>query len=94
MFVLGLWTCRDTSNITLPSPIEPTILDTYTHIYLYFSPFSYMGAYTMDVIASVAFGIDVDSQTDRNNAFVKHAKKSFNLDISREPMFMLLSKWQ
>ena len=31
----------------------------------------------MDVIASTGFGIRVDSQKDRNNAFVANARKAF-----------------
>ena len=31
----------------------------------------------MDVIASTAFGIRVNSQKDRNNEFVKHARRAF-----------------
>ena len=32
----------------------------------------------MDVIASTGFGIRVDSQKDRNNAFVARAKSAFD----------------
>ena len=48
----------------------------------------------MDVIASTGFGIRVDSQKDRNNAFVAHAKTAFDFNpgsprllISREGSF-------
>ncbi|KAK3090780.1 hypothetical protein FSP39_014559 [Pinctada imbricata] len=36
------------------------------------------GCFTLDVIASTAFGIDVDSQKDTENEFVKQAKKAFS----------------
>ena len=42
----------------------------------------------MDVIAGVAFGMDIDSQSDHNNVFVKHAKQSFSFDISRNPVII------
>ena len=32
----------------------------------------------MDVIASTAFGLEINSAKDRNNELVKHAKKFFN----------------
>ncbi|XP_046555167.1 cytochrome P450 3A4-like [Haliotis rubra] len=38
---------------------------------------NYFGAYTMDVIARTAFGIQVDSQNDFNNEFVANAKMMF-----------------
>ena len=46
----------------------------------------------MDVIASTAFGIRVESQKDRNNAFVTHGKKAFEVDI-RNPMVLIRSKF-
>ncbi|XP_046571699.1 cytochrome P450 3A24-like [Haliotis rubra] len=39
------------------------------------------GAYTMDTICSTAFGIDIDSMNDPNNAFVRGAKAFFNPKI-------------
>ena len=40
----------------------------------------FAGGFAMDVIASTGFGIRVDSQKDRNNAFVTNAKKVFVLN--------------
>lgn len=42
----------------------------------------FTGGYTMDVIASTGFGIQVDSQKDKNNDFVKYAKKAFDFNFS------------
>ena len=47
------------------------------------------GAYTMDVISSTAFGIEVDSQKDPNNTFVKYAKES-SLGKLFMPQFLIL----
>ena len=47
------------------------------------------GAYTMDVISSTAFGIEVDSQKDPNNTFVKYAKES-SLGKLFKPQFLIL----
>lgn len=49
------------------------------------------GAYTMDVISSTAFGIEVDSQKDPNNTFVKYAKES-SLGQIFKPQFLLICK--
>ena len=35
------------------------------------------GTVTMDVIASVFFGMKIDSQNNPDNPFVKHAKRAF-----------------
>ncbi|XP_048762827.2 cytochrome P450 3A24-like isoform X2 [Ostrea edulis] len=40
------------------------------------------GRFTMDVIASLGFGMEIDSQTDPNNAFVRYAKELFNVNFS------------
>ena len=39
--------------------------------------FRYCGAFSMDVIARTAFGLDIDSQRDPDNPFVRHARKVF-----------------
>lgn len=49
------------------------------------------GAFTMDVIASTSFGIEVDSQKDPNNRFVHFAKEAA-LGALAGPMMMLISK--
>ena len=43
---------------------------------------SYCGAYTMDVIASTAFGIEVDSHNDPNNQFVQNGKEIFKFSFA------------
>ena len=49
----------------------------------------YAGSYTMDVIASTAFGLQINSQKDKNNRFVCMAKKAFDLSVF-SPAFILL----
>ncbi len=43
----------------------------------------------MDVIASTAFGLEVDSQKDKNNTFVKMAEKAFKFNLFRPLVFVL-----
>jgi len=43
--------------------------------------FSYASGYTMDVIASTAFGIDVDIQETTDHEFIYHAKKFFGIPV-------------
>ncbi|XP_062613453.1 cytochrome P450 3A14-like [Saccostrea cucullata] len=40
------------------------------------------GRYTMDVIAALGFGMDIDSQMEQDNTFVKYAKELFDNKIS------------
>uniref|UniRef100_A0AAR2KUZ1 Thromboxane-A synthase n=1 Tax=Pygocentrus nattereri TaxID=42514 RepID=A0AAR2KUZ1_PYGNA len=46
------------------------------------------GCFTMDVIASVAFGTQVDSQNDPDDPFVRHASKFFSFTFFRPIMFV------
>ncbi|XP_019636169.1 PREDICTED: cytochrome P450 3A27-like isoform X2 [Branchiostoma belcheri] len=46
------------------------------------------GAFTMDAIASVAFGTDIDSQRNPNDPFVVHAKKGFEGPF-KNPLFWI-----
>eukprot|EP00105_Crassostrea_gigas_P040033 XP_019924181.1 PREDICTED: cytochrome P450 3A4 [Crassostrea gigas] len=48
------------------------------------------GAYTLDVIASTGFGMDIDSQKNPDNDFVKYTKKFLN--ISFTPILILIRK--
>ncbi|XP_048240572.1 cytochrome P450 3A24-like isoform X1 [Haliotis rufescens] len=50
----------------------------------------YFGAFTMDAIASTAFGIEVDSQSDFKNAFVEEARKFFGQGIQSPIMMIVL----
>jgi len=43
---------------------------------------SYCGAYTMDVIASAAFGIEIDSHNDPSNQFVQNSKEIMKFSLS------------
>ncbi|XP_061106988.1 thromboxane-A synthase isoform X2 [Conger conger] len=49
------------------------------------------GCFTMDVIASVAFGTQVDSQKNPDDPFVNHAQKFFSFTFFRPIMFLLIA---
>lgn len=49
------------------------------------------GCFTMDVIASVAFGTQVDSQNDPEDPFVHHAQKFFSFSFFRPIMFVFIA---
>ncbi|CAG0888447.1 unnamed protein product [Darwinula stevensoni] len=53
------------------------------------------GAFTMDVIATCAFGIKIDSLSSPDDPFVENAKEVFSGPQSRSPLLLLLfvSKW-
>ncbi|KAL5022796.1 hypothetical protein ScPMuIL_001951 [Solemya velum] len=46
------------------------------------------GAYTMDIIASTAFGIEVDSQSNPDDQFVKNAREAMDFSMTN-PMLIL-----
>ncbi len=48
--------------------------------------------YTMDVVASCAFGTKIDTHNDQNNLFVKNASVFFRPSI-RFGLFFLLNAW-
>ena len=45
----------------------------------------------MDVIASLGFGMEIDSQTNPKNTFVKYAKELFAVDFN--PLIVLAGKY-
>ena len=47
---------------------------------------SYAAGYTMDVIASTAFGMDMDTQSTLDHPFIKHAGTFFG--IPRNPTWL------
>ena len=55
--------------------------------------FSVIQGYTMDVICSTGFGIDVNSQRNPDNPFIQNAKLFLERDISASPLLMLFSKF-
>ncbi|UYV82548.1 CYP3A4 [Cordylochernes scorpioides] len=48
------------------------------------------GAFTMDVIATTAFGTKLDSHHDPDNPFVKHAQKVFNQEFNIAVILLFL----
>jgi cytochrome P450 len=46
------------------------------------------GAYTMDVIASTAFRVEIDSQNDPENQFVRMGKKPFEFNLASPKMLI------
>ncbi|XP_067907164.1 thromboxane-A synthase isoform X2 [Heterodontus francisci] len=48
----------------------------------------YYGCFSMDVIASVAFGTQVDSQKNPEDPFVKHAKMIFKINFFKPLIFL------
>ena len=69
-----LWT------ITIIQTIS-SILFVYTLIIALFYDLSAFGNFTMDVLSATAFGIQVNAAQDKENDFVKHAKKFFVMDF-------------
>uniref|UniRef100_A0AAY4DNX4 Thromboxane-A synthase n=1 Tax=Denticeps clupeoides TaxID=299321 RepID=A0AAY4DNX4_9TELE len=50
-----------------------------------------LGCFTMDVIASVAFGTQVDSQNNPDDPFVLHAAKFFSFSLFRPLIFLFVA---
>ncbi|XP_072408585.1 thromboxane-A synthase isoform X1 [Chiloscyllium punctatum] len=53
-----------------------------------FDIYRYYGCFSMDVVASVAFGTQVDSQKNPDDPFVKHAKMIFNVNFFKPLIFL------
>ncbi|XP_067659545.1 cytochrome P450 3A29-like [Haliotis asinina] len=51
----------------------------------------YFGAFTMDAIGSTAFGIDIDSQNNFNNSFIRETKKVFDNAFLANPAIFLIT---
>jgi cytochrome P450 len=49
----------------------------------------FAGSFTMDVIASTAFGLELNTKDDRDNPFVQQAKKAFDIKIT-SPIILIL----
>lgn len=50
---------------------------------------SVLGAYSMDVVASTAFSIDVDSMNNPNDPFIQRIKKLMNFSLFSPLMFLI-----
>ncbi|XP_030069772.1 thromboxane-A synthase isoform X1 [Microcaecilia unicolor] len=51
----------------------------------------FYGCFTMDVVASVAFGTQVDSQKNPNDPFVKHSKMFFEFSIMKPIVILIMT---
>lgn len=45
--------------------------------------------FTMDVICSTGFGIEVDSQRNPDNLYIKYAKEFLEIDVAGSPLFLI-----
>ena len=52
---------------------------------------SALGGFTVDVIASTGFGMDINSMKDQNNEFVKHATVLFE-NFTTTPLIIIGGK--
>ena len=57
-----------------------------------FLNFSVFRGYTMDVICSTGFGIEVDSQRNPDNPFIKYAKEFLEVEVAGNPIFLFSCK--
>jgi len=51
--------------------------------------FRFFGPYSMDVVASTAFSVDIDSLNNPSDPFVANIKKMLKFDIFN-PLFLLV----
>ena len=69
------------------------IIMTFDCIINFLELYSLCGAYTMDVIASTAFSVKIDSHNNPENQFVQMAKKAFNFQFD-SPRTMLFCTYR
>ena len=43
----------------------------------------------MDVICSTGFDVDVDSQRNPDNQYIKYAKEFLDVDVTGNPLFII-----
>lgn len=54
-------------------------------------PFRFFGPYSMDVVTSTAFSVDIDSLNNPSDPFVANIKKLLNIDFF-SPVFLIVGK--
>jgi len=79
-----------TSQITECAELLCKNLDNAAEQGVEFEAKSYCGAFTMDSIAKIAFGIEVDSQKDPNDDFVKYAQMAMDFKLSNPALLVTL----
>ena len=52
-----------------------------------------MSAFSLDATAAVAFGIDLDTQTDHQSTFLKHARSITGGEARKGLIYLLFSKY-
>lgn len=54
-------------------------------------PFRFFGPYSMDVVTSTAFSVDIDSLNNPSDPFVANIKKMLKFDFF-SPVFLIVGK--
>ena len=57
-----------------------------SNLFVFIFNFSVFRGYTMDVICSTGFGIEVDSQRNPDNPFIKYAKELLEVEVAANPL--------
>eukprot|EP00914_Ancora_sagittata_P013173 GHVO01025656.1.p1 GENE.GHVO01025656.1~~GHVO01025656.1.p1 ORF type:complete len:508 (-),score=72.24 GHVO01025656.1:72-1595(-) len=65
-------------------------LGTVADEYISFEVKKFCGSYSADVLARVAFGVDIDSQNDPDHPFIKHMTSSLDFSFRKKPYIFVM----